>query len=302
MAAAPSVRSVSGTEYVVSGEADFQGAIVEIENAAESEATIVFKSGFDVSGFNGVAGKHITLKSETNAVSITNMGTSLVGGLTLDNVEAYTSSSNIYANGHRFETTERFAGTIGKLYGGGEQDVTSGGTSLVLRGGTFYYVYGGGNNANVKGDTHVLLDGATAWSLIGGGYGQEAGKGNVDGSSYLHILSGQVGADNRWPDNVYIYAGGYNSTKANPETIAVVTGDSHLIIGGQGGVDGDIVYPERSYKLYAGSYFSTVEGNTYLTMGQGSQLHNDSTSTTGGYYPTLYGGGQGGYHRRLRSG
>lgn len=286
------IQNTTGA-YQVSSTTDFQKALADIEASDSTAATIEFTvDGIDVANFAGIEGKHITLTSSgSNLFTINKMGTNLVGDLVFDNVSCYDSKSEIYANGHLFETTKQFSNSVSKVYGGGTTDVVSG-TDVVLRGGTFTYTYGGGREAGVAGDTHVLIDGASVWMLAGGGYGSSEGAGNVDGSTYVQILSGMLGGRD-WYTNAYIYAGGYNNTKANPETIAVVGGDTHLTFGGDGAIDGNIGYFIGSRNFYAGSYFSTVKGDTYLSLGEGSQIHNADPGTTGGYYPNVYGAGQG---------
>ncbi|MEG1578273.1 MAG: hypothetical protein RR336_05875, partial [Oscillospiraceae bacterium] len=221
------------TVYNVATAAEFAAAVAAIKADTESgtEFTIVLTAdNIDVAQFAGIEGKHITLKSsEGQQYTIVNMGTSLTGDLTLDNVTAYTNTSTIYANGHLFETTGKFGDTVAKIYGGGTGEVT-GGTNLILRGGVFTYVYGGGNDAAVIGDTHILVDGAHAMRLVGGGYGAAENKGTVDGSTYTNIRSGKIGGSGR--GTYAIYGGGYNNSTQNPETVAAVTGSTHLTFGG----------------------------------------------------------------------
>lgn len=97
------------TTYQVSSADGFNQAIQNITNSQETEAVIEITQ--DISGvlFVGVADKKITLKStEGNKFEFSVVGSNILGDITLDNVSAKLSLKT-YANGHTFETTERFS-------------------------------------------------------------------------------------------------------------------------------------------------------------------------------------------------
>ena len=254
--------------------------MAEIAQDSAEAAPIVLRLTEDITasglpeGFKGAEGRHITLESgkitdsdgrqtvpdDSLHYEIKIHSDGLVGDVTLDNVKVY---GTIYANGHRFETTQDF--TTGRdynvsynnntyIYGGSKtQSVAS--TELIINGGAFNYIYGGGNKQDVSGDTKVTLgasmsasmvygggsegnvagnvymelngDTATGYtfgSVFGGGYaGKSVNKGCVGGNITLNFNSGSAGS---------IHGGG-SGDSANIETAAKVSGTIRVKIGDQ---------------------------------------------------------------------
>ena len=310
-----SAPDVNGTEYSVSDTEEFNAAVQNITNAAETKATIIFTSDkINVNNFAGIADKHVTLKStEGKTFEITNMGTSLIGDMTFDNIKCYNANSKLYANGHRFETTAGFQPVyginLGTLYGGGNGIDVTGDTRLVLRGGKFGMVYGGGRNGNVSGSVYLTMEGNAAdsncsfGSVFGGGIATETnyGKGCIGGDVHLNFISGTLGV---------LYGGGSNGTtpaKDHRETAAKVDGDIFISVGSaekfSAPASGSDLADPHSYvqgacliavDLYGGGKISSV-GNVNITIENGAFLCEKTNLPANiGYAQTksLIGGGE----------
>ena len=298
----------SEKSYIVSNANELQTKLEEIKNNTDTEITIVLNGNIDTSvEFAGVKDKNITLKSSGTNKYTFNLAEQLVGNITLDNVKLSKVKTNVYATGNTFETTTNFEGTITNIYGGGNGSTeVNGDTNLILRGGNFRSIYGGGYNSTVTGDTNVIFDGASIaisnWGnnqrIIGGGYGDGANKGVVNGNTNVKIISGILGVTtstiNSNEDNgCGIYAGGFNNSKVDFSTSAMVTGNTNLEFGGK--KDGDIIVGNdnanvRDAVYSSGSHRSTILGNANLTLKEGSQMmYIDKNGNI--YAPNLYGGG-----------
>ena len=302
------VTKVSGNTYEVSTADEFKNVLEQIKNSQETEATIMLSSNIDSSvEFSGVQGKTITLQSKDDNKYSFNLAKQIQGNIILENVRLAEKETDIYANGHRFETANTFEGEITNIYGGGDESAeVNGDTYLVLRGGIFRSIYGGGYNSTVNGNTHVIFDGATIklgmfgsnQRIIGGGYGDAPNKGIVNGNTDVKIISGILGVTNstingNQDNGCGIYAGGFNNSKSDFSTSAMVTGNTNLEFGGKN--DGDIIVGEenayvRDANYAAGSYRSTILGDANLTLKDGSRMaYVDKYGNMN--TPTLYGGG-----------
>ena len=298
----------SEKSYTVSNASELQTKLEEIKNAPDTEITIVLNGNIDTSAeFSGVKGKNIILKSEGSNKFTFDLAENIQGDIVLDNVKLVATETNVYASGNKFETTANFEGTITNIYGGGNESTeVNGDTNLILRGGNFRSIYGGGDNSTVTGDTNVIFDGASIaisnggnnQRIIGGGYGDGPNKGVVNGNTNVKIISGTLGVTtsttNGNQDNgCGIYAGGFNKSKTDFSTSALVTGNTNLEFGGKN--DGDIIVGNdkgyvREANYSSGSYRSTVLGNANLTLKEGSQMaYIDKYGNM--KTPNLYGGG-----------
>ena len=298
----------SEKSYTVSNASELQTKLEEIKNAPDTEITIVLNGNIDTSAeFSGVKGKNIILKSEGSNKFTFDLAENIQGDIVLDNVKLVATETNVYASGNKFETTDNFEGTITNIYGGGNESTeVNGDTNLILRGGNFRSIYGGGDNSTVTGNTNVIFDGASIaisncgnnQRIIGGGYGDGPNKGVVNGNTNVKIISGTLGVTtsttNGNQDNgCGIYAGGFNKSKTDFSTSALVTGNTNLEFGGKN--DGDIIVGNdkgyvREANYSSGSYRSTVLGNANLTLKEGSQMaYIDKYGNM--KTPNLYGGG-----------
>ena len=316
---------VAGDAYEVGDDAGFAAAKAAIETSDAAEAIIEFTAdNVNVGGFAGVAGKRVTLRSaEGQKFTLAGMGTDLVGDLTLDNVRCWGVNTKVFANGHRFETTEGFSALpnatygdiVGTLCGGGSRgNDVAGDTNLVLRGGKFGSVYGGGLDSNVGGDVWVLIDypdpdAGNSTNLHGGGCATNTEAGQVSGDVHVDFVSGTLGV---------LYGGGQNNSGqiALRDTAARVWGDTFVTVGSSGfAADAKRAFIV-SVEMYGGSDYSTVE-NTHITIENGAYIcekgdpyqtkqvygagWNDVVRGTteitvnGGVMGAIYGGGTGYY-------
>ena len=303
-----SLLKVNENTYEVSTADELKNVLEQIKNSQDTEATIVLSSNIDSSvEFSGVQEKTITLQSKADNKHSFNLAKQIQGNIILENVRLVEKETDIYANGHRFETANTFEGEITNIYGGGDETTeVNGDTYLVLRGGIFRSIYGGGYNSTVNGNTHVIFDGATIklgmfgsnQRIIGGGYGDAPNKGIVNGNTDVKIISGILGVTNstingNQDNGCGIYAGGFNNSKSDFSTSAMVTGNTNLEFGGKN--DGDIIVGEenayvRDANYAAGSYRSTILGDANLTLKEGSRMaYVDKYGNMN--TPTLYGGG-----------
>lgn len=254
--------------YEVSSAAELQNAVSEIEKSTDTEATIVLTSDITYNpGFAGVAGKHITLKSsENNNYTISIAGTGCVGDITLSNVKISVGSyTTLYVNGHTFETTTDFTGTINSVYGGGPKDHDiEGNPNIMIHGGTISYLHGGGCDSAVNGDVSILIDGpdVRVMSLYGGGYAKETTSGTVSGDVTIELRHGS---------NSSFFGGGqnaYSTTDNEGDRLpASVSGTVTVTLGYPGAPD-QSAWPGKAMYTYGGSYHSTV-GNVVLNVTDG---------------------------------
>lgn len=251
-----------GTTFQVSN-ATYESIIEEA--TAHSDKNIVLELTEDLSvkdGFAGIPGKSVTVTSNGNTSFTLPLATDLVGDVTLDNVRFSTYS--LFANGHRFETTERAIGTIQSLYGGGSKgNDVNGDTTIILRGGTISaYLFGGGLDSNVSGNTHIVLDGANVEvnQLFGGGRAHNTDQGRVGGDVTIDFRKGLTKDQFGGGMNVFDY-------DAEVRTPASVAGTVTVNLGYEGGADNS-VHPGWAMYTKCGSYHSTV-GNIRVNITDG---------------------------------
>ena len=281
--------------YPVATAETFSNAIAAIEQAEQTEATIVL--GADLTGnnsvetFQGVENKKITITSAEGSTYTLHIPDKCVlkGDVTLDQVNLSASDyTSIYACGHTFETTADFTGKINAVYGGGPegQDIEDN-TNIVLRGGTVTYLHGGGHDSAVNGDVSILIDGSNVHigTLYGGGHAKETTSGTVSGNVTVNMRQGTNGL---------FFGGGHNEySKVDNEgdrDPGSVRGTVTVTFG-YDGAPNKSVSPGKSTFTYGGSYHSTV-GNVVLNVTDGftseSQL-GDRNLFGCGYNDTVLG-------------
>lgn len=262
------------TKYAVDSDDSFQDAINQIESSLDTEAIVEFSCDCNLSGFSGVSDKKIILKSsEGTTYSLAELGGSLKGDLVLDNVRAFSSNQRVYANGHYFETTDRYAGTLNgnplaAFYGGSQKVDISGDINVVLRGSfKSSWFYGGSLDANVSGSVYITLDDTDVviGNYFGGGCAKETGNGCVFGDVTSQIRQGTCGS---------IFGGGENRYSVQDRQPGMVCGTVNTEIGYKGAPDG-VAKPGTAMYTYGGSIHSTV-GNVRLTLLDGCDNANGS--------------------------
>ena len=166
-----------------------------------------------------------------------------------------TNDPNIEING----------GTIGNIYGGGNQASVPK-TTVLIKTGNIQNIYGGGNQASVNNNTKVEIFGGNISNNIYGG----GNEGTVIGNTDVNIKNATILGS--------AYAGGNGAT-------AVVYGNANIIVQGNTiiGTEGDNVIAQR------GSVFGG--GNAAAT---GDTATNNSTSTVNIVGGTIYGNVYGG--------
>ncbi len=287
--------TVLTTEASPSVPPDEQGTTFQVSNATykeemqkaatDSDKNIVLELTENLSindGFAGIPGKSVTVTSSGKTSFTLPLATDLVGDVTLDNVNF--SAESLFANGHRFETTERAIGTIQSLYGGGSKsNDVNGDTTIILRGGTISkYLFGGGLDSNVSGNTHIVLDGANVEvdQLFGGGRAHDTDQGRVGGNVTIDFRKGLTKNQ---------FGGGRNEHNPDAEvrTPASVAGTVTVNLGYKG-AEAQSVNPGMFWYSKGGSYHSTV-GNIRVNITDGVYIEKDASIIGCGYSDTVLG-------------
>lgn len=274
----PSARTevpARGKVYRVGGLDELRLAVQRIAQSQDAEATVRLTA--DVAReqaaadepFAGVPGKLVMLSSDEGAVRSILLASRLEGGVVLDDVSASVSGGVLFACAQRFETTDRFAGSLGTVYGGGPAGAdVAGDVDIVLRGGRVSSLFGGGWDSDVDGSVHIAIDAPTApgaipahtvGGLYGGGRAQKTGKGRISGDVTIDFLSGSNGE---------FFGGGVNEFDPDAEVVAnpaaEVSGTVTVNFGYKG-APAKSVWPGTAMFSYAGSVYSTV-GNVRLNL------------------------------------
>ena len=283
----------TGGVYSVSTTAELSDALSKIAASDAAEATIVLKADVNNADFGGVTGKKVTVTSQENEHYTIQVAEVLSGDLVFDSVKCQTrGGKDLYANGHIFETTDRFQGFVNddqRLYGGGPKGVdVEGDTCLILRGDAkFSYVTGGGLNSDVGGSTHILVDSRqmSTGNLTGGGRVTESSStASVGGDTNIVLTKGWSG---------YLYGGGRNETAAKGDKeLARVYGDTHITTGEENALQYQ-AYIGTAMASCGGSECSTVT-NVYFTILPGTVNYSPDSSDfpTGDGSMGTYGAGK----------
>lgn len=262
-------------EHPFTGLADALDAIVLDKNGK-----IVIRTGAAIKPESTFAwekhGKDFTITGEsgqTETLDFSNIEKFKIGdSVTFENMTLSLPTSQLYADGHRFEIAESVAsdnsGVI--IFGGGNGNDVKGDTNVTLLSGSYEGVYGGGLNGDVSGDTHVTIRNANVFAetsgtnrVCGGGR-----KGNVSGNTYVTIGENFNKDFTKWAEHVtlsLICGGGYGDSN----NIAVVEKNTYVVI--EDGAKTNHVYG-------AGIGYSDVNGKSHVTC-------------DGGYSMSIYGGG-----------
>lgn len=145
-------------------------------------------------------------------------------------------------NGHTFETTTDFTGTINSVYGGGPKDHDiEGNPNIMIHGGTISYLHGGGCDSAVNGDVSILIDGpdVRVMSLYGGGYAKETTSGTVSGDVTIELRHGS---------NSSFFGGGqnaYSTTDNEGDRLPASVSGTVTVTLGYPGVPDQAHGPER---------------------------------------------------------
>ncbi len=267
----------AGNVYEVDNEETLAQALKQIEASDAAAATLVLRADINTASFAGIEGKEITVTSADDCDKekgyTFSIAKELAGDVTLDHVYVKTSENfaGVFANGHKFETTEQFQGVIYHLYGGGSahHDVI-GSSQIIIRGGMVNWLYGGGLDSNVTGDVQITIDGANAdvQNLFGGGRAQDSDQGRVHGNITIDFRQGKTrsafgGGENRYTE----------ITNKNTEP-ASVSGTVTFNMGYEGAPEASI-WPGTATFSYGGSYHSTV-GNVVLNISDGVTTESDA--------------------------
>lgn len=293
--------------YRVASSEEWNNAIEQIEEQSETDATVILTA--DIGIFNnqyrytiGVAGKHITVKSEGEGAPYSIGGKSMAtvelsGDMTFDNVWLSLGQtagrggrgtiSGFYANGYTAEFTEKFEQVITNLYGGSNGKTTAvANTHLIINGDIIcdansqnYRVFGGGKNTSsgttngkVTGDVLIELGPhcRVPW-VYGGGFNSSVG-GDV-----TIILKGDINDPDHQVGNI---TGGGLGSAISP------TGGSAVIAST--GKDSGTVTGDIDLYLYSGRFASISGGGGQNgTDMRSSEIQAKNTSNA--YYgKTLY--------------
>lgn len=278
------VLNGSENAYEVSDENTFNTAVQTITgDITISDASIIFKADVNVKGFSGIAGKHITLKSDSGALLTFSSDTiKLTGGLTFENI--HISPKIIYAQGNDLTLGEGFGGgSDGKqrmiVYGGSDGNLSSN-TSITILDGVYKLISGGNSAGTLTGNTHIIFGGNARFPTAQDG--AETGDNSFASSSVNYNLYFDAEGEAVWDGPSMsgynytigilpygIYGGGINGNTTGDTTIEMNGGEVFQIFGG-GAV--------RTNPTSGTSDLGQVGGNT-------------NVSVTGGVVKSVYGGG-----------
>ena len=91
------------------------------------------------------------------------------------------------------------------------------------------------------------------------------------------VNKGQLLGGSRTSDvqstHLEVYSGNYSSIYGGTTNNHNVTGDTHIIVGGNVNAAADVTSHSYSYCLYGAGYNGTVSGNTYITVQKGAKFN-----------------------------
>lgn len=229
---------VKGKVYNVSNNEELKKELETIKNSNDEEATIVLTGNITNGNFVGVANKEIMIKSAYGQEKYSiNLGSELVGDITLDNV--IIKAGTLYCNGHRTIFTENSELTLrGTLYGGGNKKtvdstyVKVNGKAKINTSDMENVVIGGSYKGSVEGDIYIELAGDITYGTnVGGNYLAATNKATAYGGDRYDGDPLYVGGDvtlildssnmNTQPQNVI---GAYNSHVKGNVTVQAKAG------------------------------------------------------------------------------
>ena len=262
------VWAASGAVHTVDTSEAFARALQDIKDDGDTDATIELSADVMLADpFTGVAGEHVTVRSEqgggTHLLSWPSGAETvkLSGSLTLERV--HVSPKTFYANGHHLTLGEGFGGGVNGdrrmiVYGGSDRDLTAN-TRVTILDGVYKLIAGGNSAGTLTGDTLVEFGGSARFPNASDG--ADADPAYTDGT-----LPGQgdpKGGDRRVVEKSEHYNLYFNSIVVSEFNPVMVT-----------------VYKQGclAYGIYGGGIGGNVTGNTNVTM-------------TGGEVYQIFGGG-----------
>ena len=298
------VWAASGAVHTVDTSEAFARALQDIKDDGDTDATIELSADVMLADpFTGVAGEHVTVRSEqgggTHLLSWPSGAETvkLSGSLTLERV--HVSPKTFYANGHHLTLGEGFGGGVNGdrrmiVYGGSDRDLTAN-THVTILDGVYKLIAGGNSAGTLTGDTLIEFGGSARFPNAADG--ADTDPAYTDGT--LPSQGGPRGGDRRVVEKTEHYNLYFNSIVVSEFNPVMVT-----------------VYKQGclAYGIYGGGIGGNVTGNTHVTMTGGEvyqifgggaavkapsiignnlgRVHGDThVSVTGGEVKSVYGGG-----------
>ena len=282
----------SSTNYEVTNNDELAAALEQVATSTATEAVIVLKNdvvapstpeGTYVTSF-GVAGKHITVKSEDGEMkklSFSSRGI-LTGDCTFDNIDVI--GSRLYCNGYRTIFTENGQIHLSEtLYGGGYKTTVN--STYVVIASTGYI------NPSSSSGLHNVIGGSYQGSVEGDTYLEITGNIKMQGGNHLNpgCMKGDGGSgDGAGVPNVYV---GGNATliydNKNTDTYPAIEGTYGCEMKGNvtldvraGGVLGIVGTEELVDE-------SIIRGDLHIIAGSPNYENTDRVLRLGGNWPII---------------
>ena len=282
----------SSTNYEVTNNDELAAALEQIATSTATEAVIVLKNDVVapstpedtyVTSF-GVAGKHITVKSEDGEIkklSFSSRGI-LTGDCTFDNIDVI--GSRLYCNGYRTIFTENGQIHLSEtLYGGGYKTTVN--NTYVVIAATGYI------NPSSSSGLHNVIGGSYQGSVEGDTYLEITGNIKMQGGNHLNpgCMKGDGGSgDGAGVPNVYV---GGNATliydNKNTDTYPAIEGTYGCEMKGNvtldvraGGVLGIVGTEELVDE-------SIIRGDLHIIAGSPNYENTDRVLRLGGNWPII---------------
>ena len=282
----------SSTNYEVTNNDELAAALEQIATSTATEAVIVLKNDVVapstpedtyVTSF-GVAGKHITVKSEDGEIkklSFSSRGI-LTGDCTFDNIDVI--GSRLYCNGYRTIFTENGQIHLSEtLYGGGYKTTVN--NTYVVIAATGYI------NPSSSSGLHTVIGGSYQGSVEGDTYLEITGNIKMQGGNHLNpgCMKGDGGSgDGAGVPNVYV---GGNATliydNKNTDTYPAIEGTYGCEMKGNvtldvraGGVLGIVGTEELVDE-------SIIRGDLHIIAGSPNYENTDRVLRLGGNWPII---------------
>lgn len=282
----------SSTNYEVTNNDELAVALEQIATSTATEAVIVLKNDVVapstpedtyVTSF-GVAGKHITVKSEDGEMkklSFSSRGI-LTGDCTFDNIDVI--GSRLYCNGYRTIFTENGQIHLSEtLYGGGYKTTVN--STYVVIASTGYInpssssglhnVIGGSYQGSVEGDTYIEIIGNIKFQA-GNHITPGCIKGDGSSGDGAHVANVYVGGnatliyDNKNTDTYPAIEGTYGCEMKGNVTLDVRAGGVLGIVGTEEPVDESI-----------------IRGDLHIIAGSPNYENTDQVLCLGGNWPIV---------------
>ena len=288
------IAPIAETNYEVSSDSELIAALSSIQTGTDTEATIVLKadvtvqstSGGSYTASFGVAGKHITVKSEDGEMKKLKFPFYgiLSGDCTFDNVNV--TGSRLFCNGYRTIFTENGQIHLSEtLYGGGYKTTVN--STYVVIAATGYI------NPSSSSGLHDVIGGSYQGSVEGDTYLEITGNIKMQGGNHLNPGcmkgDGSSGNGRNVPD---VYVGG-NATLIYDNKNSIDTA-SPAIEGTYGcEMKGDVTLDVRAGRV-AGIVGteepvdkSIIRGNLHIIAGNPAYENTDRVLRLGSNWPII---------------